>query len=304
MTLRKTLKFIVLATFLLLFLALMLLIKAHWQVRQITPVLPNWDTLNHTLTKPNGPISAHYIKTSTQDSPIGNLAHSSILITWGNGEMILLDTGMRPETAEKFADGVRLIGGKDPFIYPSTADQLGKFTASIKAVLFTHLHEDHTDGLNEICARQSEPITVYQTKHQAELTNHTTRIGMHHVATSECRKKLLGNNTIKTLADFPGLAAVSLGGHTPGSTLYALRIKEQTLLFSGDITNTLTHLLEDRTKGWFYSTVIVPENTHHTQTLRTWLRELNEIPNVWVLPAHDLAAMRNAGIKQWTTSQP
>ena len=90
---------------------------------------------------------------------------------------------------------------------------------------------------------------------------------------------------------FPGLAAVSLGGHTPGSTLFAARVGRTYWLFSGDITNDKQSLTQDLPKHWAYSLLIVPEDTARTARLRQYLGALDDIDGVTVLPAHDIDVM-------------
>ena len=49
-----------------------------------------------------------------------------------------------------------------------------------------------------------------------------------------------------------------IGGHTPGSTLFAVADGGRLLLFTGDITNSKADILENRGKGFVYSYLLVP----------------------------------------------
>jgi glyoxylase-like metal-dependent hydrolase (beta-lactamase superfamily II) len=86
---------------------------------------------------------------------------------------------------------------------------------------------------------------------------------------------------------FPGLGAVALGGHTPGSTLFAAAVDGQVWLFSGDTTNTKASLVDDVGKGFLYSFVMVPENTARTAELRRWLAALDARDDMSVIVSHD-----------------
>ena len=82
-----------------------------------------------------------------------------------------------------------------------------------------------------------------------------------------------------------------MGGHTPGSTLWAVAVDDKVLLFSGDITNSKHKLDADEGKGFLYSFIFVPEDTARTAELRAWLRELDAKPEFSVVVAHDIKQM-------------
>ena len=140
---------------------------------------------------------------------------------------------------------------------------------------------------------------MYQAPLQQQELNYTTEIGLAALDVAACPRAVLGDAVIKPVPGFPGLLAVSLGGHTPGSTLYAVRVAGKTWIFSGDITNDRRSLLEDLPKPWWYSALVVPENVDRTAELRAWLRQLDAQPEVTVLPAHDVAAMAAAGLQHF-----
>jgi glyoxylase-like metal-dependent hydrolase (beta-lactamase superfamily II) len=98
---------------------------------------------------------------------------------------------------------------------------------------------------------------------------------------------------------FPGLGIVELGGHTPGSTLFAVASENRLWLFSGDTTNSKADLLDNKGKGFLYSTILVPENTARTQALRSWLAGLDANHDVTVVVSHDLADIEASGMAQY-----
>ncbi len=63
---------------------------------------------------------------------------------------------------------------------------------------------------------------------------------------------------------FPGLGVAALGGHSPGSTLFAIAVGGHLWILSGDIANSKADLVSDTGKGFLYSYVMVPENTGRT----------------------------------------
>lgn len=276
--------------------------SAHWQIRNIEPALPSWADLDAALNEPGGPTALATINTASQTSPDGSLGHPGILIRWPGGRQFLIDTGMPPESALEFGKPLELLGAGPTITYGEIATQMGAEVKTVKGVGFTHLHNDHTEGLPGICAAQSVPATVYQTPLQREELNYTTNMGLKFLDIATCPREVLGEEVIKPIPGFPGLLAVSLGGHTPGSTMYAVRVKGQTWVFSGDITNSRQALLEDEPKPWVYSTLVVPEHTKRTAELRQWLLLLDGQPGVTVMPAHDVEAMSAVGLPGWSST--
>jgi len=104
---------------------------------------------------------------------------------------------------------------------------------------------------------------------------------------------------IKNVEGFPGLFAISVAGHTPGSTVYLTKINGMIWIFAGDIANTMADLLENNGKGWFYTYLLVPENADWLNELRVWLKELNDQEDIEVLVAHDLEGYERSGLKHW-----
>jgi glyoxylase-like metal-dependent hydrolase (beta-lactamase superfamily II) len=102
-----------------------------------------------------------------------------------------------------------------------------------------------------------------------------------------------------TIDQFPGLGVVALGGHTPGSTLFAVASQGKLWLFSGDTTNSKADLLDDRGKNFVYSTFLVPENTDRTAALRAWLRDLDAKPDIEVIVSHDLDALEASDLEPY-----
>ncbi len=272
-------------------------IPARWQIQHINPELPDWAALDAALNQPGGPIGLAYINTASQKTSLGELGHPAIVIEWPDGRHFLIDSGMPPEEAQAFGKPLELLGADPTTTFGAVATQLGAAVKSVEGIAFTHLHSDHTAGLPGICAAQTKAASVYQAPLQQQELNYTTEIGLAALDDAVCPRAGLSEDVIMPVPGFPGLLAVSLGGHTPGSTLYAVRVAGKTWIFSGDITNDLRSLQEDIPKPWWYSTLVVPENVGRNRDLRAWLKNLDAQPDVAVLPAHDVVAMAAAGLQ-------
>lgn len=289
---KKALLLLIAAPVLLVVAALVATIPAHLQIRGVRPPLPSFELLARALDVAGGPVAAAYVNTASQRGPIGTLGHPGVLLTWPDDRQFLIDTGMPPEEAVAFGRPMESLLGADPTAtFGSVADQLGASVDAIKGMGFTHLHSDHTAGLPAICDAQASPAPVFQAPLQFNELNYTTRMGMESLDMASCERRKLAGGEVMLLPGFPGLVAVSLGGHTPGSTLFAARVGQSYWLFSGDITNDKKSLLQDIPKHWAYSLFIVPEDTRRTARLRQYLADLEEIDGVTVLPAHDVEVM-------------
>lgn len=289
---KKAVLLIIAIPLVLILVAALFTLPAHRQIRSIHPPLPDFEEITAALDAQDSPLAITYLNTASQRSPAGTLGHPGVLLEWADGRRFLIDTGMPPEQAIAFGKPMEFILDAQPTAtYGSLATQLGAAVNSIEGIAFTHLHSDHTDGLPTICSAQAVAATVFQTPLQFNELNYTTEMGFEAFDGVACERRQLAAGTIMTIPGFPGLAAVALGGHTPGSTLYIARVGDKFWLFSGDITNDKKSLLQDLPKHWLYSTFIVPEDTGRTAQLRDYLLKLDKLDDVTVLPAHDVEVM-------------
>lgn len=270
---------------------------AHLQVRSVEPAIPTEADLRAFTTTPDGPVAVSYIVNAHQPTPGRMLSHTSIIIEWPNGNLFMIDAGMDAEGAADFADLIKRIGGGGDATFVGTVgDQLGNAIQNVKGVGFTHLHIDHTQGISAFCDARAKGATAFQSRWQNELHNFNTTEGAALVANSCLTTEVLEEASIMPVPGFPGLGLVGLGGHTPGSTLFAITVAGKLWLFSGDTTNTMRNLQTNTGKGFVYSNLLVPENTNRTGTLRLWLRDLNAQDDVSVVVSHDLEALIETGM--------
>ncbi len=289
---KKVLLLVVAIPLLLVVIAAAATLPAHLQIRNLRPPLPAFDELARALDVAGGPVAVAYVNTASQTSPLGTLGHPGVLLTWPDGRQFLIDTGMPPDEAVAFGRPIETLLGADPTeTFGGVAEQLGAAVNAIRGIGFTHLHSDHTAGLPAICAAQSSPAPVFQVPLQVNELNYTTRMGMGALKLASCERRMLAEGKIMAIPGFPGLVAVSLAGHTPGSTLFAARVGQAYWLFSGDVTNDKRSLTDDIPKHWAYSLFVVPEDTGWTAHLRQYLRGLEGNDGMTVLPAHVVVVM-------------
>lgn len=286
---------------LVLLAAAVFLIPPHLQVRGVEPPLPDVSQLRALLTVDDGPVSVRYLDTSSQKLPAGELGHTVFLVEWANGNVFMIDAGMDRETALEFGSLLQtLLGAEEGAVFHGTVpDLVGKDTSRVTGVGFTHLHIDHVQGLLAFCEARGEGARVYQTSWQAELHNFNTVESAGLVEDSCLRPGNLSGEGVMPVDGFPGLGVVALGGHTPGSTLFAIASGDQLWLLSGDTTNTKADLLSNTGKGFLYSYLVVPENTARTEVLRKWLAALDANDDMSVVVSHDLGDVAGSGIPEF-----
>lgn len=297
------------AVFVLVAVALALfLVPQHVQIRAITPPIPTVSELV-ALERADGPIALYYLNTSEQALGRGSLTHSVFVFEWPDGRLLLVDAGMREAQALEFATLLRrMSGGKEATLHGDVAELLGKDTKRVAGVAFTHLHIDHSEGVVALCgALEAQPPSsqpmLLQTSFQKAEQNFNTREGAAILQDSCLQTHTLVAGAVWQSETFPGLGMIPVGGHTPGSTLFAATIGGQLYVLSGDITNTKAAITEDSGKGWVYSNLLVPENTVRTGQLRQWLRGLMEREDTTVVVSHDLEDIRASGLREFVPQE-
>ncbi|MEM1437060.1 MAG: MBL fold metallo-hydrolase [Pseudomonadota bacterium] len=256
------------------------------QIRSVRPPLPEAVSLQATPVDA-GPISVSYLNTSSQRAPGRALAHPAYLLEWADGRRFLIDAGMEAAAAEAFGLLLERMWDAQPQkFHGSVADQLGSELAQVRGIGFTHLHIDHVQGAGALCERQPA-LTVFQTTAQHSTHNRNTTEGA--AVLRNCpNAQVLDGRTLTPVPGFPGLAMQTLGGHTPGSTLFAAAVGSRVYLFTGDITNSKAALLANQPKAWWYSYLAVPEDTARTAQLRERFAALDAQTPFSVVVAHDL----------------
>jgi glyoxylase-like metal-dependent hydrolase (beta-lactamase superfamily II) len=300
--LRRLLFVIGLALFGALLLYGVVLVEAHVEMSQIAPELPRAAQLEAGAPGANagpGPVRVRYVSSGTQRHASGSRGtFGGFLLEWADGRAFLIDVGMDREGAARFGRALEWALGAEPVeVHGSVSEQLGPAVQRVRGVAFTHLHYDHTAGMHELCAALGRSVPVFQTPDQMDRGNFGTEPGRGDIADSGCgRLRRLDAGSLVAIEGFPGLAAIALGGHTPGSTAYAAEVDGTRWILAGDVTNSMQEWVEDRPKELVYSLFIVPESRGRLSVLRSWLREMDRDPRTRVVVSHDLDAIEASGM--------
>lgn len=276
-----------------------LLVPAHLQVLSVEPALPTEAELRELLSVPEGPIRLRYVTTSSQKMPAGELGHTVFVAEWANGNLFMIDAGMDRETAIEFGKLIEAMGGgKDVVTFGSIDELLGADTQRVMGVAYTHLHIDHAQGTIPFCVARGPGAKVYQTEWQANLHNFNTSESAEILANSCLAPGSMKGDVIQKVEAFPGLGIVALGGHTPGSTLFAIPADGRLWLLSGDITNSKADLTTNTPKQFLYSYLAVPEHVERNEQMRLWLADLDARNDITVLVSHDLPDIQASGLRE------
>ncbi|HEV7733969.1 MAG TPA: MBL fold metallo-hydrolase [Candidatus Binatia bacterium] len=239
-------------------------------------------------------------KDPTPDAPY-LMSHPSFVLEWADGRLLLVDVGMTHDGAVKFGELIGMLGTAEPMEpLRATADALGAARSRVGGVIFTHLHEDHTGGLDALCSGGPAAVPIFMTPAQQDVVNYTTRASRDAVMHAPCaRPTRLEGGSLLDVPGFPGVAVFHAAGHTPGSQIVFARVAGKTYAFIGDIVNNGDGITHDIPKPYYYSLLIVPESTERLQALREYLRDLGTRAGVTLLVSHDEQQIRSTGIPEW-----
>lgn len=277
-----------------------ILVPPHLQIRDVSPELPTEADLANLKGTANGPTKVSYISTATQKAGDILVGHSTFVVEWEDGKILLIDLGMDKKVAVEFGKLFENVADADPAIPHGTLPEfLGDDLKRVKGVAFTHLHQDHVQGIEPICASGIQKIIALQTTDQMTKHNYNTDDQIDMLKNSSCveQKELENNSNLSK--QFPGIGIYPLGGHTPGSTLFAVPVGDVLWLLSGDISNSKKDLLENRGKGLIYSYLFVPEDEARLAELRFWLSDLDKDANTTVIVSHDANTLVESGMDRW-----
>ncbi len=296
------------------------LASAHLAIRRERAPLPSAKAIEQSREGEDLPLRLSVLHTASQAMPRSGvldperdprphepyiMSHPSFALEWADGRMLLIDTGMNQAQATSFGWPLETFAGASP-LQPnlSVAEQLGSQRRRVQALLFTHLHTDHTGGILDLCKGFEGKIPVFMTEAQRLRPNHTTKPGLELLEQSGCAEKgALANAPLMPVPGFPGVFVIDAGGHTPGSQLIIAHVAgangPRTYAFVGDIVNNLDGILNDVPKPYLYRLLIVPEDDERQSTLRRYLLDLHNNHGVSLVVSHDQRAIEALAIPHW-----
>ncbi len=303
--LRKTVIIILAVLFLAIAVPLINLYHAHRQIDSINPRLPTLAQIRNSARLDILPASIEVLNTASQMMPVSTVLSDTeagvlfemsfpiFVVTWANGHKFVIDAGLSAETADAFGQPSELLGAEPMQFQAGLGDLLdAKF---LKGIGFTHLHSDHVDGVRDLCSSTTETATdllIVQSIEQYTTTNYTTAGGNVQLDELTCGQRFLvkDNLLLKSISGFPGLYMVHTGGHTPGSQVFVVHVRDMrgthTYVIAGDLVNHSQAIEKNISKPGWYSRFVVPENLRQLETARIWLEELAGQYKVKILVSH------------------
>ena len=308
---------------------------AHAAIRREQAALPSLQEVVETRVSAPLPVRLEIVDTASQRMPRSAvldasrdphpdapyvMSHPSFALEWADDRILLVDVGMDREAALRFGRLIELLSGGEP-IEPraSAATQLGEAAARVAGVVFTHLHEDHVEGITELCRGRTRPLPVFMTEAQDERPNYTTRSARELLAAVKrgaqgdgdppCVEiSRVASGGLQPVSEFPGVFVIAAGGHTPGSQIVVAKIDDgsgpRTFAFTGDIVNNIGGIDHDLPKPLLYRLLMVPEADARQTELRRFLRRLRDEGGVRLLVSHDELSLAASGVAPWRGQRP
>lgn len=300
--------------------AVLLLVNAHLGVRSLRPPLPEPASLFALDASADLPTGLFLVETARQPmprkgvlDPTGDphpdatyvMTHPGFVLAWPDGRLFLIDVGMDRESALAFGAPLERYAGAGP-IEPlgSVAERLGPAAGRLRGIAFTHLHTDHTAGLDALCTKLGARLPLFQTSAQHDSGNYTTRSGRAQLAAADCVSfTRLPEAPLAALPGFPGLFVIAAAGHTPGSQIFVAHVRAadaiRVWILTGDVVNHRDAIAHDLPKPWLYSLLVVPEDAQRLARLRRFLAELAADPRVRLAVSHDAVGLAEHGAPAW-----
>jgi glyoxylase-like metal-dependent hydrolase (beta-lactamase superfamily II) len=299
-----------------------ILALAHLEIRRRDPPLPSDAEVLALATAADAPSAVAWQLTASQALPRSQvldpaldpdtgapyvMSHPSFALAWPDGRLLLVDVGMEREAALAFGRPLGWLGGGPIAVSGGAASALGPAAERVAAVLFTHLHADHVEGVLALCeARGGAKLAVPQTAAQADLVNHTTRPGRRLLERAGClAPRRLAKTALAAVEGFGGVGVVDAAGHTPGSQVVLAVLRGDgaslRLAFTGDVANHVAGIRMDVGKPPAYRLLVVPEWDERLGRVRRWLRHLEHDLGFELVVAHDRAQLEALGLPPFSS---
>lgn len=208
------------------------------------------------------------------------IAYTAFEIVYPDGH-IMIDAAVDRETAQSIAS-------KDSLQFSDAAyEQLLQRMAGARMVLLTHEHKDHVMALARHPALPALIAKAWLPSAQGPALSSFARTASDRTIMQRAANKSLTH--AQRLA--PGIAVAPLSGHSPGSLLTLVRLKNgREYLFIGDVAWSFSNVLNLRTRPRFLQWIMFDPDEERDDILMQ-LRALHDIrranPDLIIVPSHD-----------------
>jgi glyoxylase-like metal-dependent hydrolase (beta-lactamase superfamily II) len=298
----------------------------HWTIRQARPPLPSVDEIRALSIPADAPVEVLAVDTATQRMSRGlvleasldpapdleyRMSHPAFLIRWADGRGLLVDLGMDSEAARSFGVPGEWLGADPIRTHGSAAELLARWLpGGPLAVIFSHLHSDHVQGVAALCeGRSTGELTLFQTRSQLGRGNYTTWPGWDLLDEVSClRHQVLGEGRLAPVPGHPGVHVFSAGGHTPGSQVVVAQLRDRDrnrlLVLTGDVVNHVGGIRHDIPKPDLYRLLVTPEADDRLGEVRRLLAALESDLGAELAVAHDRYQLESLGLLPPSSTHP
>jgi glyoxylase-like metal-dependent hydrolase (beta-lactamase superfamily II) len=221
------------------------------------------------------------------------MTHPLFWFTHADGTVLLVDAGLRPAEAASFGRSQEWVGADAPRCDPGALTRIP--AEAIRAGVFSHLHVDHLDGLNALCA-PGRPVPIRLSPEQESSEERFEARGralLDELETEGCVVRqpfaLVGSGLeAPEVGGFRGIHRVAVPGHTPGSQLIVAFVsaggpEPRAIVIAGDVVNHRFGYRHDRPKPWWYRKLLVREDDEQQASNRRLLARLEQEGfEIWV----------------------
>lgn len=197
---------------------------------------------------------------------------------------VIVDAGMDRELHKSMQEDM-------PY-FPAAYDRLQQAMREADAILITHEHGDHVGGI--MTSPYRDEIAPRVLLNREQMTTLTTDPQMPELLLSQADAARFGTldyDKYHPLA--PGVVLIKAAGHTPGSQMVYVRLKDgDEYLLVGDVAWNMENIKTLTSRPRLIADFLLGEDTAAVRSQLAWLKSIHDDGDVILVVAHDAVQYR------------